>query len=58
MKEMAYVILIFQSLNLVKNEWKEKITEMVPSYGKKLAENPELAEEIRNYTKEKLELEY
>ena len=42
----------------MKNEWKEKITEMVPSYGKKLAENPELAEEIRNYTKEKLELEY
>lgn len=42
----------------MKNEWKDKILEMVPSYGKKLSENPELAEKVRNYTKEKLELEY
>ncbi|WP_297982890.1 malate dehydrogenase (quinone) [uncultured Chryseobacterium sp.] len=39
-------------------EWKEKLQEMIPSYGQKLAENPELTEKIRNYTKEKLELEY
>ena len=39
-------------------EWNSKLLEMVPSYGKKLAEHPELTEELRNYTKEKLELEY
>ena len=42
----------------VQNEWKEKLTEIIPTYGQKLADNPELIEEIRNYTKEKLELEY
>jgi malate dehydrogenase (quinone) len=31
---------------------------MVPSYGQKLAGNPELTEKVRNYSKEKLELEY
>ncbi len=39
-------------------EWKEKLLEMVPSYGQKLAGNPELTEKVRAYTKEKLELEY
>ena len=39
-------------------EWKDKLLEMVPSYGQKLAENPELTEKVRTYTKEKLELEY
>ncbi|WP_027380046.1 malate dehydrogenase (quinone) [Chryseobacterium daeguense] len=39
-------------------EWKEKLLEMVPSYGQKLADNPELTEKVRNYSKEKLELEY
>jgi len=39
-------------------EWKEKLLEMVPSYGQKLAGNPELTEKVRNYSKEKLELEY
>lgn len=38
-------------------EWKEKLQEMIPSYGKKLAENPELTMEIRSYSKEKLKLE-
>lgn len=42
----------------MQGEWKEKLIEMVPSYGKKLSENPELAEQVRSYTKEKLELEY
>ena len=39
-------------------EWQGKLLEMVPSYGQKLAENPALTNEVRNYTKEKLELEY
>lgn len=38
--------------------WKDKLQEMIPSYGVKLAENPELTEKVRKYTKEKLELEY
>ncbi len=39
-------------------EWREKLLEMIPSYGQKLAENPELTEKIRAYSKEKLELKY
>ncbi|WP_262895619.1 malate dehydrogenase (quinone) [Chryseobacterium paridis] len=39
-------------------EWKDKLLEMIPSYGQKLADHPELTEKLRNYTKEKLELEY
>ncbi|AZI32531.1 malate dehydrogenase (quinone) [Kaistella carnis] len=42
----------------VENEWKEKILEMIPTYGQKLADNPELTAKIRNYTKEKLQLNY
>lgn len=42
----------------MKNEWQEPLLKMIPTYGKKLSENPELTQEIRNYTKEKLELEY
>jgi len=42
----------------LKTDWKDKLVEMVPSYGKKLAEYPELINEIREYSKEKLELEY
>ncbi|MBV8326317.1 malate dehydrogenase (quinone) [Chryseobacterium sp.] len=42
----------------INGEWNAKLLEMVPSYGKKLAEHPELTKELRHYTKEKLELEY
>ncbi len=42
----------------VNGEWNEKIREMIPTYGKKLADHPELTQQIRNYTKEKLELDY
>lgn len=42
----------------LEKEWKEKLLEIIPSYGQKLSENPALAREIRNYTKEKLELNY
>ena len=42
----------------VKGEWNEKLLEMVPTYGQKLADNPDLTEQIRKYTKEKLELHY
>ena len=42
----------------LQNEWKEKLLEIIPSYGQKLSENPELTEKVRNYSKEKLELEY
>jgi len=39
-------------------EWKDKLVEMIPSYGQKLADNPELTDKVRAYTKEKLELHY
>jgi malate dehydrogenase (quinone) len=42
----------------LKNEWKPKLTEIIPSYGQKLSENAGLTEKIRNFTKEKLQLEY
>ena len=42
----------------LENEWKEKLLEIIPSYGQKLSENEELATKMRDYTKEKLELEY
>jgi len=39
-------------------EWKDKLLEMIPSYGQKLSDHPELTEKIRAYSKEKLELKY
>ncbi len=42
----------------VNGEWKEKLLEIIPSYGQKLSENPELLKKIRTYTKEKLELDF
>lgn len=39
-------------------KWKEKLLEIIPSYGQDLSENPELLEKIRSYTKEKLGLQY
>ncbi len=38
--------------------WREKLLEIIPTYGQKLGDNPELTNQIRTYTKEKLELEY
>jgi len=38
------------------NEWESKIKEMIPSYGKALAENPELLKEINETTDEALRL--
>lgn len=42
----------------VNGKWKDKLTEMIPSYGKNLAEDKELTEHVRNYTKKTLELNY
>ncbi len=42
----------------LENDWKNKLCEIIPSYGKKLSEEPELTEKVRNFTKEKLELHY
>ena len=42
----------------VNGEWKEKLLEIIPSYGQKLSENPELLKKTRAYTKEKLELDF
>lgn len=39
-------------------EWLPKLQEIIPTYGQKLSDNPELTEYIRNYTKQMLELEY
>ncbi|MBS1572880.1 MAG: malate:quinone oxidoreductase, partial [Bacteroidetes bacterium] len=40
------------------NQWKSKISEIIPTYGYHLANEPALTEEIRNYTKEHLQLNY
>ncbi|WP_410222244.1 malate:quinone oxidoreductase [Pedobacter sp.] len=37
-------------------EWQTKIRGMIPSYGQKLAEDPELCAETRNYTSKELKL--
>ena len=42
----------------MKGEWHAKLTEIIPSYGQKLAENKELTQDIRDFTKTKLQLEY
>lgn len=39
-------------------EWLPKLQELIPSYGEKLAENPELLGKIRAFSKEKLQLKY
>lgn len=38
--------------------WKEKLNEMIPSYGQSLNQNPELLSKVRSFTKEKLNLNY
>jgi malate dehydrogenase (quinone) len=38
-------------------EWQQKLKEMIPSYGKKLHDNPELAKEVRAWTYQVLDLE-
>lgn len=40
------------------NEWREKIKEIFPTYGHKLADNPELTRTTRAYTKAILNLNY
>ncbi len=42
----------------INGKWHTKLIEMIPSYGQKLSENKELTEKVRNFTKEKLQLEY
>lgn len=42
----------------MKGEWHDKLMEMIPSYGTQLKDAPELTEKIRDFTKEKLELDY
>ncbi|MEG2335802.1 malate:quinone oxidoreductase, partial [Chryseobacterium sp.] len=40
------------------NEWKHKMKDIIPSYGTKLSENPEMVNRLRAYSKEKLKLKY
>lgn len=42
----------------VRGSWREKLQEMIPSYGVQLAMDGKLTEKIREFTKEKLELDY
>lgn len=42
----------------VNTVWKEKLVEIIPSYGQKLSEDAELTAKVRAYTKEMLELNY
>ena len=39
------------------DEWQSTLTEIIPSYGQKLAENPELLREVRAYTAQTLNLD-
>ena len=39
-----------------KTEWKDRLKEMVPSYGENLADNPELLRSIRERTLKVLQL--
>lgn len=43
--------------NQVKGEWNAKLKEMIPSYGVKLATDPELTKKVREFSREKLNLE-
>ncbi len=42
----------------MKNEWKDKLQEILPSYGHDLKTDAELTEQVRAHTKKILELEY
>lgn len=42
----------------LQGEWKDKLLEMIPSYGQKLSENPELTKKVRAHSKEMLELKH
>ncbi|KQS91305.1 malate dehydrogenase (quinone) [Chryseobacterium sp. Leaf394] len=39
-------------------EWHDKLKEIIPSYGTKLSENPEMTAMLRTYSKEKLQLKH
>lgn len=39
-------------------EWHDKLKEIIPSYGTKLSENPEMTAMLRAYSKEKLQLKH
>lgn len=41
---------------LATKAWKDKLTEMIPSYGQKLAENPTLLEQVRDWSNAVLQL--
>jgi malate dehydrogenase (quinone) len=43
---------------LATSEWQSKLKEMIPSYGQKLNENPELSKQIREFTSKTLQLEF
>ncbi|ALX49618.1 malate dehydrogenase (quinone) [Lentibacillus amyloliquefaciens] len=38
------------------NDWKPKLKEMIPSYGEKLSDNPELIAKVQSWTKQSLDL--
>ncbi|WP_249975855.1 malate dehydrogenase (quinone) [Vreelandella olivaria] len=42
---------------VVSDEWQETLTQIVPSYGQQLSENPELLSEVRAYTARVLQLD-
>lgn len=44
--------------NNINGKWRAKLTEMIPSYGKDLSQDKELTEQVRNYTKKVLQLNY
>ena len=44
--------------NILQEKWLSTLKKMIPSYGKKLAENPEIYKTIRKRTQEFLQLTY
>lgn len=38
----------------LQKEWRDKLLEMVPTYGRKLKDSAELTDRVRNYTKKNL----
>lgn len=40
------------------NEWKQQLQKMIPSYGRSIANDPRLCDEIRNYTNSVLDLTF
>lgn len=53
---MIDVLQVFYGEKMTTSAWKDKISQMIPSYGKSLIEDPVLCKKIRDYSSEVLKL--